>query len=292
MDYHRIISEFPQFPKKEELDAILARAGERAKENYTGEVLRKCFCSLDITILQSTDSRKSIGDFVGRVAEFASRYPSIPGVASVCVYPNFVETAGLVLGNSAMSITAVTGGFPSSQTFIEVKMLETAMAVEQGADEVDTVLSIGEFLEEDYDLAGNEIELLRGEIGTETILKVIIESGLLEDARKIYNASIIAMAAGADFIKTSTGKYGPGATPEAAVVICLAIRDYYRMSGRRVGFKAAGGVKGTEAAVMYYSIVEEVLGGEWLTPAFFRIGASSLANDLLGAITGKKENYF
>jgi deoxyribose-phosphate aldolase len=191
-----------------------------------------------------------------------------------------------------MAITSVTGGFPASQTYLEVKMLETAMAVENGADEIDVVISIGEFLNGEYDLMGNEIETLRKEIGDEITLKVILESGILAEPELIHRAAVIAMLAGADFIKTSTGKASVAATPEAAVVMCEAIRLFAAQTGRKVGFKAAGGISTPEDAALYYTIVQEILGEEWLTPERFRIGASSLANNLLSAIEGNPVHYF
>jgi deoxyribose-phosphate aldolase len=190
-----------------------------------------------------------------------------------------------------LRITSVAGGFPSSQTFLEVKMLEVAMAIENGADEVDVVLNVGKILSEAYDEAANEIEVLREE-AEEATLKVIIESGALATCDNIYKASLLAMAAGADFIKTSTGKIDVAATPEAAVVMCHAIRAYYEKTGRKVGFKAAGGIRSAADAVLYYIIVEQTLGAEWLTPDLFRIGASALANNILSAIEGKEIKYF
>ncbi len=171
-------------------------------------------------------------------------------------------------------------------------MLETAMAVENGADEIDVVISIGEFLNGEYDLMGNEIETLRKEIGDEITLKVILESGILAEPELIHRAAVIAMLAGADFIKTSTGKASVAATPEAAVVMCEAIRLFAAQTGRKVGFKAAGGISTPEDAALYYTIVQEILGEEWLTPERFRIGASSLANNLLSAIEGNPVHYF
>ena len=217
---------------------------------------------------------------------------NIENVASVCVYPVFVETAVLVIADSGMTITSVAGGFPSSQTYLEVKMLETAMAVENGADEIDVVISLGEMLSGEYDLMGNEIETLRNEVGDDVVLKVILESGVLARPELIHRAAVIAMEAGADFIKTSTGKAAVSATPEAAVVMCMAIREFAERTGRRVGFKAAGGISTPQDAVLYYTIVERILGPQWLTPALFRIGASSLAGNLLNAIVGREENYF
>ena len=195
------------------------------------------------------------------------------------------------IDGTPLRITSVAGGFPSSQTFLEVKMLEVAMAIENGADEVDVVINVGEILSGAYDEAANEIEVLRGESDGAT-LKVILETGALKSPELIYNASLLAMAAGADFIKTSTGKIDVSATPEAAVVMCKAINEYYLKTGRKIGFKAAGGVRTAEDAALYYTIVKEILGEEWLTTELFRIGASSAANNILSAIEGKDICYF
>ena len=223
--------------------------------------------------------------------EFYTAYPHIPNVASICIYPSFVETVGLVVDGSPMRITAVAGGFPSSQTFLEVKMLEAAMAIENGADEIDIVLNAGKMLTGAYDEAANEIEVLRAE-SAGTVLKVILETGALKTPELIRKASLLSMFAGADFIKTSTGKIDVAATPEAAVVMCHAIRDYHERTGRRVGFKAAGGVRSAEDAALYYTIVERILGREWLTADLFRIGASSAANNLLSAIEGREVKFY
>jgi deoxyribose-phosphate aldolase len=232
-----------------------------------------------------------VAAFARRAAEFSLDYPEIPNVASICVYPPFVETVGLEIDATPLRITSVAGGFPSSQTFLEVKMLEVAMAVENGADEVDIVLNVGKMLSGSLDEAANEVEVLREESDGAT-LKVILETGALRTPELIRQASLLAMQAGADFIKTSTGKIDVAATPEAAVVMCYAIKDYYAKSGRQVGFKAAGGIRTAEEAALYYTIVKEILGEEWLTPELFRIGASSLANNLLSAIEGEDVKYF
>jgi deoxyribose-phosphate aldolase len=218
-------------------------------------------------------------------------FPHLQNVASICVYPPFVETVGLNIDGTPLRITSVAGGFPSSQTFLEVKMLETAMALENGADEVDMVINVGKILDEAYDEAAAEVEVLRGEAEDAT-LKVILETGALGEPHLIRSASLVAMAAGADFIKTSTGKIDKSATPEAAIIMCEAIRDFHAKTGRKVGFKAAGGIRSAEDAALYYTIVKEILGEEWLTPELFRIGASALANNLLSAIEGKEVRYF
>ena len=283
MEYSNTLTKFGAAPADAEIRAILADVQARLRTNGNEEVYRRCFRSIDLTSLGATDSHEHIERFVAKAVRFPGHYPDIENVASVCVYPVFVETAGLVIADS---------GIPSSQTYLEVKMLETAMAVENGADEIDVVISLGEMLSGEYDLMGNEIETLRNEVGDDVVLKVILESGVLARPELIHRAAVIAMEAGADFIKTSTGKAAVSATPEAAVVMCLAIREFAERTGRRVGFKAAGGISTPQDAVLYYTIVERILGPQWLTPALFRIGASSLAGNLLNAIVGREENYF
>ena len=292
MEYTPTLRNFGPAPTADEVSALLEKIGPQARRNCRTEVYKRCFGCIDLTSLGATDSRRSIGEFTRKAIELPRHFPEAGSVASICVYPVFVETVGLAAGDSKMAITSVSGGFPSSQTYLEVKMLETAMAIENGADEIDIVISIGEMLDGEYDLAGNEIETLRAEIGDDAILKVILESGTLSDPELIHKAATIAMEAGADFIKTSTGKNGIAATPEAAVAMCLAIRQFAEKSGRKVGFKAAGGISTAESAALYYSIVEEILGEEWLTPERFRIGASSLANNLLSEIEGREIKYF
>jgi deoxyribose-phosphate aldolase len=292
MNYSEEIKEFAPAASEADVTAEVARIEALAPRNETPEVWAACLGAIDLTSLNSTDSDRSIEEFAGRAARFAIDFPHLPPPASVCVYPSFVDVVGLALGGSRIAITSVAGGFPSSQTFIEVKMLEAAMAVESGADEVDVVISIGEMLSGETDRMAGTLALLREELGPETVLKVIIESGALRTPELIRTASLAAMLAGADFVKTSTGKIDVAATPAAAVVMCRAIKDFYAKTGRQVGFKAAGGVRTAKEASLYYTIVEEMLGPEWLTPSLFRIGASSLANNLLSAIEGKEIKYF
>ena len=253
MEYSNTLTKFGAAPADAEIRAILADVQARLRANGNEEVYRRCFRSIDLTSLGATDSHEHIERFVAKAVRFPGHYPDIENVASVCVYPVFVETAGLVIADSGMTITSVAGGFPSSQTYLEVKMLETAMAVENGADEIDVVISLGEMLSGEYDLMGNEIETLRNEVGDDVVLKVILESGVLARPELIHRAAVIAMEAGADFIKTSTGKAAVSATPEAAVVMCLAIREFAERTGRRVGFKAAGGISTPQDAVLYYT---------------------------------------
>ena len=234
----------------------------------------------------------SVTELARKAVEFYKAFPHIPNVASICIYPSFVETVGVAVDGTPMRITSVAGGFPASQTYLEVKALEVAMAIENGADEIDIVLNVGHMLTGEYDEAANEVEVIRKEMDDDIVLKVIIESGALKTPELIRKASLLSMFAGADFVKTSTGKIDVAVTPEAAVVMCEAIRDYYARTGRKVGFKAAGGVRTPEEAVLYYTIVEEILGKEWLTTELFRIGASSAANNLLTAIEGKQVKFF
>ena len=291
MEYANHLNEYAAAPTAEEVAQAVDAAQKGVEANMNPEVLKSCLAAIDLTSLSCNDNEESIREFARRAAEFGPRYPHLNNVASICVYPPFVETVGLEIDATPLRITSVAGGFPSSQTFLEVKMLEVAMAIENGADEVDVVLNVGKILSEAYDEAANEIEVLRAE-AEEATLKVIIESGALGSIDNIYKASLLAMAAGADFIKTSTGKIEVAATPEAAVVMCHAIKAYYKETGRKVGFKAAGGIRTADDATLYYTIVEQILGEEWLTPELFRIGASKAANNLLSAIEGKETIYF
>lgn len=262
------------------LQAIRTRSGVDADNT---DVLRKIFSCIDLTSLNSTDSSYSISDFVERVNRFAIAYPQMPSVAAICVFPVFAPVLNSALKVKGVKKAVVSAGFPSSQTFTDLKKLETRKALDFGADEVDVVISIGEFLEGNYEFVAEEIIGIREVMGA-AHLKVIIESGALPDVESVWVASILAMHSGADFIKTSTGKMAVGATPESAYVMCTAIRKYFEHTGRRVGFKPAGGVANIEDALVYYRIVKEVLGDEWLSPTYFRVGASRLANVLLGKI--------
>lgn len=291
MEYATLLNDYAPAANAEQVKQQSAALSQMAKDNQNVEVYKFCLSAIDLTTLSCCDSEQSVSEFASRAAEFGVDYPHLQNVASICVYPPFVETVGLVIDATPLRITSVVGGFPSSQTFLEVKMLETAMAIENGADEVDMVINVGKILTEAYDEAAAEVEVIRGET-EEATLKVILETGALSSPALIRNASLLAMAAGADFIKTSTGKIDVSATPEAAIVMCEAIRDYYAKTGRKVGFKAAGGIRTAEDAALYYTIVKEILGEEWLTTELFRIGASSLANNLLSAIEGEEVRYF
>lgn len=262
-------------PSDAQITAIVEQARSLANEWADWEL---CFDCLDVTSLGIADCERSVAEWVRGIADM-SRRP-----AAVCVWPNFVDTVGLILGDSPIRIASVAGGFPAGQTYLEVKMLEAAMAVENGADEVDVVMNIGAFLGGEEGAAASEIEILRQEVGEDVTLKVIIESGLLPTPDDVRRASLLAACSGADFVKTSTGRATPAATPEAAVEICTALRDYAAATGRKVGFKVAGGVRTREDAALYATIVKLVLGDRWLTPSLFRIGASGLADELDKAV--------
>ncbi len=260
------------------------------KVNNNINVYKKLFSLIDLTSLGTTDNEKQIITFTEKVNQLSENFPEMENVAAICVYPCFVETVKNTLIED-IEIAAVAAGFPSSQTFIEIKIAETALAVSQGASEIDIVLSVGKFLSENYDETFEEIEEIKSSCRN-SHLKVILETGALATAKNIKKASLLCMEAGANFIKTSTGKTNPAATPEAAYVMCEAIRDYYKNTGKKVGFKAAGGISSTEDAVKYYCIVKEILGEEWLNSSLFRLGASRLANNLLTDIYKKEVKYF
>ncbi|MDR1678747.1 MAG: deoxyribose-phosphate aldolase [Prevotellaceae bacterium] len=271
---------------KNELEKIKTKS----EENKNKEIYKTCFNCIDLTSLNHTDSEESIAKLTQKVNNFEDQFPEMPSVAAMCVYPSMVKTVKETLTED-IGIASVSGGFPSSQTFIEVKIAETAMCVLEGATEIDVVISIGKFLSGDYESVAEEISEIKASCRG-AHLKTIIESGSLQSIDNIYKASIISMIAESDFIKTSTGKTEPAATPEAAYAMCYAIKDFYEKTGKKIGFKAAGGIATPEEAVYYYSIVEEILGKEWLNNELFRIGASRLSNHLLSSIYEKEIKYF
>ncbi len=291
MDYAKELENYAPAHTEAQVGKEVAKIKVAANRNGNTDVYKFCYSAIDLTTLSCTDSQESVREFARKAADFTEKFPDIPNVASICVYPPFVETVGLEIDGTPMRITSVAGAFPASQSFIEVKALEVAMAIENGADEIDIVLNPGMVITGHIDEAASEVQLLREE-AKDVVLKVIIESGALKTPELIRRASLVSMFAGADFIKTSTGKIDVAATPEAAFVMCHAIKDYYEKTGRKVGFKAAGGVRTPEDAALYYTIVEEVLGKEWLTTELFRIGASSAANNLISAIVDKSTKYF
>lgn len=255
------------------------------------EVLKKCFSLIDLTTLNSTDGEERGRQFAEKVSGFNKQFPDLKNVAAICVYPTLVTTVKENLTAKNVKIASVAAGFPSSQTFIDIKLSECQMAIEFGADELDVVISLGAFLDGDYFTVFSELQQIK-DVADETHVKVILETGALPTLQDIKLASFLAMEAGADFIKTSTGKLEPAATPEAMYVMCEAIKEFHEKTGKKVGVKPAGGVAKTGDATLYYSIVEQVLGNEWLNPELFRLGASRLANTLLTDITGKEVSYF
>lgn len=273
---------------KAETEALL---DQRLTENDNIDVKKFLFNCIDLTTLKSTDSDKSVMDFTNKVNLFVDKYPDLKNVAAICVYPNFAEIVNDTLEADDVNIACVSGGFPSSQTFQEVKIAETAMALKDGADEIDIVIPVGKFLSGDYEGMCDEIEELKDVCGDKH-LKVILETGLLGGASNIKKASILSMYSGADFIKTSTGKESPAATPESAYVMCQAIKEYHKLTGRKIGFKPAGGINCVKDALVYYTIVKNVLGEEWLSNEFFRLGTSRLANMLLSEIVGEETKFF
>lgn len=252
-------------------------------ENCNEEVYKTIFSCMDLTSLNVTDNYESVSKLVEMVNKMDNDYSNIPNVAAICVYPNFVTAVRGTLEVSDVNVASVSGGFPSSQTFSEIKAIEAGLAIKDGADELDIVMNVGNFVIGNYEDMCDEINEIK-EICGEAKLKVILETGALESAENIRKAAILSIYAGADFIKTSTGKIGVGATPEAFYVMCNAVKDYYNETGTKIGVKAAGGIRTASDATKYYTIVKEVLGEEWLNKELFRIGAAGLANNLIAAI--------
>lgn len=264
-------------------------------ENSNPDVYQFLLNCIDLTTLSSEDSDQSVAKFVSKVNDFEEKYAEYGNVAAICVYSNFASVVRQTLETNAVKVAVCSGNFPSSQARLEVKTIETSLAVADGADEVDIVLNLGYFNDGAYEELSDEIsEICQAarSCNDAARVKVILETGALQSAENIKRASVLAMYSGADFIKTSTGKMYPGASVEAAYVMCKCIKDYYEKHGRMVGFKAAGGVRTAADAVKYYTIVKEVLGEEWLTPEWFRIGASSLANNLFSDIIGEEAKPF
>lgn len=286
--YNEYDFDFTDESVKAEVAKILAENFDRYNN---AEVYRQCFGIIDLTSLNATDTDDSIGTMMEKVNEFKTNYPDMPNVAAVCIYPALIGTAKATLEAEDVNIAAVSAGFPSSQTFIEAKVAETALAVMAGANEIDVVISLGKFFSGFHTEVMDELKELN-DACSQARLKVILESGLMHNTKEIKQASLIAISAGADFIKTSTGKTEPAATPEAAYVMCQTIKEYYEKTGEKVGFKAAGGISTTRQAVEYYTIVRSVLGEEWLDKNLFRFGASRLADNLLTDIYGKEIHYF
>lgn len=276
---------------REVREAVQKIIAEKVHENDTADVKKFLFGSIELTTLKTTDSDVSVMAFTEKVNQFDQQYPGIPHVATICVYPCFAEVVKDTLEVEGVNIACVSGSFPSSQALLEVKTIETALAIKDGADEIDMVMPVGKFLQGDYEGVSDEIQEMKAVCGDHA-LKVILETGDLVTASNIKKASILAMYAGADYIKTSTGKEKISATPEAAYVMCQAIKEYYDETGIQIGFKPAGGINTVMDAITYYTIVKEVLGEKWLTNKWLRLGTSRLANLLLSEIEGSEVKFF
>lgn len=292
------LTKYGYTPNQEAMGRALELIAANLDNVASEKVYKDCFSMMDLTTLKTDDTPASVAKLVTKVNAFQQGYPEWPLPASVCVYSNF---ASVVARERAcdFNITVVSACFPSSQSFLEVKLKECELAVEQGADEVDIVLALNSFLAEDYEAASEEIRQIRACIdavaarqGRKVHLKVILETGLLRTPEKIANASFLAMEAGADFIKTSTGKVDVNATPAAAYVMCECIAKYHEVTGKKIGFKPAGGISSAADALCYYSIVSTVLGKEWLNKELFRFGVSRVANSILSAVEQKTVSYF
>ena len=273
-------------------EAVKKIIAEKVHENDTLDVKKFLFGSIELTTLKTTDSDESVMAFTERVNQFDEQYGNLPHVATICVYPCFAKTVHDTLEVDGVEIACVSGSFPSSQALIEVKVAETALAVKDGATEIDIVMPVGKFLSGDYETMCEDIQELKNTCGENVAMKVILETGCLKTASNIKKASILSMYSGADYIKTSTGKEKISATPEAAYVMCQAIKEYYDETGIQIGFKPAGGINSVMDAMIYYTIVKEVLGEKWLTNKWFRLGTSRLANLLLSEIEGKETKFF
>lgn len=285
--YQEAFNQFDTHIHDEHVHAAVCRLLEEKKAQYdTPEVKKQLLGAVELTTLKVTDSQESVLKFTEKVNAFADAHPELPHLATICVYPNFAKIVSESLEADQVEVACVSGGFPSSQTFLEVKTIETALAVHDGATEIDMVLNVGAFLSGDYETCADEIAEIKS-AAAEAPLKVILETGALQTAENIKKASILSIYAGADFIKTSTGKIEPAATPEAALVMCQTIREYYKLTGTKIGFKAAGGINTVSDAVGYYTIVREILGEEWIKEGLFRIGTSRLANLLVSEILGE-----
>lgn len=290
--YESMLAQYDTNIKDEDVArAVSTIIKNKVSENDTPEVKKFLMGSVELTTLKTTDSDESVLKFTEKVNAFEDAYPDMPHVATICVYPCFAQIVSQSLEIEGVEVACVSGSFPSSQALLEVKVAETALAIKDGATEIDMVMSVGKFLSGDYETVCDEISELKAICG-ERKLKVILETGLLPSASDIKTASLLAMYAGADYIKTSTGKEKPAATPEAAYVMCQAIKEYYEKTGIRIGFKPAGGLNTVHDALVYYTIVKEVLGTEWLTNQYLRLGTSRLANLLLSEVVGEEVNFY
>ena len=290
--YEEALSKYNlEISDQEVSEAVKEIIATKVPLNDTLEVKKFLMGSVELTTLKTTDSDESVLAFTEKVNQFDEAYPTLPHVATICVYPRFAKIVSETLEVDGVEIACVSGSFPSSQALIEVKTVETALAVKDGATEIDMVLSVGTFLSGDYETVCDEIQQMKEACGDKK-MKVILETGCLKTASNIKTASLLAIYSGADYIKTSTGKEMPAATPEAAYVMCQAIKEYYEQTGVQIGFKPAGGLNSVMDAIIYYTIVKEVLGEKWLTNQWFRMGTSRLANLLLSEVIGEETKFF
>ncbi|UKK74505.1 deoxyribose-phosphate aldolase [Segatella bryantii] len=291
--YDQALAKYNTDIKDEDIKAAVEDIiANKVAENDTVEVKKFLFGSVELTSLNTADTEEKILAMVEKVNSFAHDYTDMPHVATVVTYPSFTKLVRNTLEVDGVNIANVSGCFPSSQARMEVKVAETALAIQDGADEIDIVMPVGKFLSEDYEGVAEDIMELKSTCGEEIPMKVILETGDLLNCSNIKKASILSMYAGADYIKTSTGKEKISATPEAVYVMCTAIKEYFEETGNKIGLKPAGGLNTVQDALIYYTIVKEVLGKEWLTNKMFRLGTSRLANLLLSAVQGKEIKYF
>lgn len=286
----KILTDFNTTVDPDEIKSQLDNIKAKLPTVEDKELLKKIFSLIDLTTLSERDNIGNVTQMCEKVNMLPDAYPSIPAVAAICIYPELVHVVKEHLVNPLVNIASVGGGFPGSQTFTNIKIMEIEQAINQGADEIDIVLPVGKFLMEDYEYVEYEIQVIKERI-REVHLKVILETGSLKDYSLIRKASFLAIGSGADFIKTSTGKIAVGATPEAMIVMCQAIAEYYNKTGKKIGIKPAGGISDAETAILYYSIVNEILGEDWLNSERFRIGASRLANNLLALIFDQRPDF-
>lgn len=290
--YDQMLSQYNTDLKDSEIERKVQEIIEKkVPENDTLAVKRFLMGSVELTTLKTTDSEESVLAFTERVNKFEETYPDLPHVATICVYPCYAKIVSQSLEVEGVEVACVSGSFPSSQALIEIKTVETALALKDGATEIDIVMSVGKYLSGDYETLCDEISELKAICGDRK-MKVILETGLLPSMSDVKKASLLAMYAGADYIKTSTGKEKPAVTPEAAFVMCQAIKEYYQKTGIQIGFKPAGGLNTVRDAIIYYTIVKEVLGERWLTNQWLRLGTSRLANLLLSEVTGSEVKFF
>jgi deoxyribose-phosphate aldolase len=277
----KFLSDFELSVDPDEVNLHLEKSAASIPSGSNKELLKQIFGFIDLTTLSEQDNSENVSQLCSKVNQQAEAFPAMTSVAAICIYPELVAVVKEKLDNPLISIAAVGGGFPASQTFTNIKVMEIEQSIEQGAEEIDIVIPVGKFLMGDLEYVDYEIQVIKQRVGP-VHLKVILETGSLKDLSLIRKASLLSIGAGADFIKTSTGKISPGATPEAMVVMCCAIKDYYMRTGKKIGIKPAGGISDTQTALLYYHIVKEILGEEWLNRERFRIGASRLANRILG----------